>query len=50
MEDMILQDRRVKFSVIAHELGISAGSFQCHPFGLDAVKGQFLMGATHVYS
>ena len=26
MENMILQDRRVKVSVIAHELGISAGT------------------------
>ena len=26
VEDMILQDRRIKVSVIAHELGISAGT------------------------
>ena len=26
VEDMIFQDRRVKVSVIAHELGISAGT------------------------
>ena len=26
MEDMILQDRRIKVSVIAHEVGISAGT------------------------
>ena len=27
-----MQDRRVKVSVITHELGISAGSIQYHPF------------------
>ena len=43
LEDMILQDRRVKVSVIAHKLGIFAGSFQKHPFSLGDVKGHFPM-------
>ena len=36
--DMILQDGRVKVSVIVHELGISAGSFQYHAFRIDDTK------------
>ena len=40
VEDMILQDRHIKVSFIAHERGISAGSFQYHTFSLDDVKGQ----------
>ena len=44
--DMILQDRRIKVSVIAHELGISAGTVS----SLYYVKGQFPMGTTNVDS
>ena len=31
VEDMILQDLRIKVSVIAHELGISAGTVSSRP-------------------
>ena len=50
VEEMILQDCRINVIVIAHELSISAGSFQYHLFSLDDVKGQFLIGATNVDS
>ena len=45
VKDMILQDRRVKISVIAHELGFQLAEFPVayHPFSLDYVKGYFPM-------
>ena len=47
-EDMILLDRRIKVSVIAHELGISVSSIIL--FSLDDVKNQFPMDAVNVVS
>ena len=43
--DMVLQDRHVEASVVAH---FSWRRFKYHPFSLDDVKGQFPMGATNV--
>ena len=40
---MILQDRHFKVSVIAHELGISAGTVSSyHPYSLDEVSSQWV--------